>query len=350
MRRLAWSNEQYLYNRECDRTGKKILSEYAPDNPRPIWDFRAWNSDSYNPLAYGREIDFDTSLVQQFHELEQNVPHPNVATDMDNENSDYIHQAGHAKNSYLMFHASYIEDCYYGYGVKKAKSCVDCYYAHESEFCYESVDIKGCSSVKWSQSCQNCQESSFLLDCIGCSQCFMCYGLRNKSYCILNKQYSKEEYLTKISELSIYSAQDVIHVRNRFEVFVQNQPIRNDRNVMVENVHGNYLYQAKDTFHSYDCSDIQDCKYCTQLQLGTKNCYDMYQFGINMDHCLDTSQTGYNISNCLFSYALIDNCTNLMYCFNCFSSRDSLLCYGLKKNKYCILNKQYSESEYQILA
>ncbi len=28
----------------------------------------------------------------------------------------------------------------------------------------------------------------------GCSDCFGCVGLRNKSYCILNKQYTKEEY------------------------------------------------------------------------------------------------------------------------------------------------------------
>jgi hypothetical protein len=27
-----------------------------------------------------------------------------------------------------------------------------------------------------------------------CSNCFGCISLRNKSYCILNKQYSKEEY------------------------------------------------------------------------------------------------------------------------------------------------------------
>jgi hypothetical protein len=31
-------------------------------------------------------------------------------------------------------------------------------------------------------------------NCHGCNDCFGCIGLRNKQYCILNKQYSKEEY------------------------------------------------------------------------------------------------------------------------------------------------------------
>lgn len=30
--------------------------------------------------------------------------------------------------------------------------------------------------------------------CIECEYCFGCVGLKKKKYCILNKQYSKEEY------------------------------------------------------------------------------------------------------------------------------------------------------------
>ena len=43
-----------------------------------------------------------------------------------------------------------------------------------------------------------CFYSYFLNDC---SFCFGCIGLKNKSYCILNKQYTKEERYEKVDEI-----------------------------------------------------------------------------------------------------------------------------------------------------
>jgi hypothetical protein len=34
----------------------------------------------------------------------------------------------------------------------------------------------------------------YSFNCYGCNEVFGCFGLRNKSYCILNKQYTKEDY------------------------------------------------------------------------------------------------------------------------------------------------------------
>ena len=92
-RQMSWSNELYLYKNTCALTGKQIVSEYAPENPRPVWGFRDWFSDTYDPLKYGREVDLSKSILEQLYEREKTVPHPNVATDLMNENSDYTHQA-----------------------------------------------------------------------------------------------------------------------------------------------------------------------------------------------------------------------------------------------------------------
>lgn len=43
-------------------------------------------------------------------------------------------------------------------------------------------------------------------NCIGCSYVFGCSGLRNKSYCIFNKQYAEEEY-TKTLKIIIKQMQ-----------------------------------------------------------------------------------------------------------------------------------------------
>ncbi len=50
-------------------------------------------------------------------------------------------------------------------------------------------------SIEW---CNNIYYSYFMIDC---SFCLWCVGLKNKSYCILNKQYTKEERYQKVDEI-----------------------------------------------------------------------------------------------------------------------------------------------------
>jgi hypothetical protein len=44
--------------------------------------------------------------------------------------------------------------------------------------------------------------------CEACSFCLGCVGLKNKSYCILNKQYSKEERYEKVDEIFMQMEKD----------------------------------------------------------------------------------------------------------------------------------------------
>jgi len=142
MRRMAWCNEMYLYPNTCQLCKKNIIAQFGQDNPRPTLCVECWWSDKWSALNYGREIDWNRSFFEQLHELELSVPHSCVSTDISNINSEYTHHAGQEKNCYLIFHATFAEDCYYGYGVKKAKNCVDVHYCHQSEFCYECIDVK----------------------------------------------------------------------------------------------------------------------------------------------------------------------------------------------------------------
>ncbi|MBU1757666.1 hypothetical protein KKG31_00495 [Patescibacteria group bacterium] len=45
-----------------------------------------------------------------------------------------------------------------------------------------------CSMALFSKDMLYCES------CDACENCFGCVSLRNKSYCILNKQYTQEEY------------------------------------------------------------------------------------------------------------------------------------------------------------
>lgn len=46
----------------------------------------------------------------------------------------------------------------------------------------------------FSYNCWTSSELAYCIDCYDTKNCFGCIGLRNKQYCILNKQYTKEQY------------------------------------------------------------------------------------------------------------------------------------------------------------
>ncbi len=346
MRRMAWCNEGTLYNRKCDLTGKPIVSEFSPANPRKVYSVQAWWGDGWDPLSYGRDFDFNRPFFEQFHELELAVPHQCVQIESGDINSDYTHQAGQNKNCYFIFHATFAEDCYYGYGVKKAKDCVDTHYCHGSELCYECVDVKDCNDLAWCQDCTSCSSSSFLRDCVGCMDCFMCVGLRNKKYCFLNEQLSEAAYKQLLKEVNTGSYQEVQKYLQKFKELQSKHPFRYLQNAMIENSLGDYLYKSKNAQFCFDCSDIEDCKYLSQVQLRAKDCYDIYQFGINMELCYEGAMIGSNATNVRFSHIAVGQVSNLTYCMHCYHSSENFGCFSLKKNKFCIFNKQYSEEDY----
>ncbi len=102
-----------------------------------------------------------------------------------------------AKNCRECFHSYEAEDCAYGEHVwRNAKDCVDVSTAgRNASTIYNSIntgiDVSNCVS------CAQAWSSTFMeyaLNCFNSNHCLGSAGLRKKDYCILNKQYSKDEY------------------------------------------------------------------------------------------------------------------------------------------------------------
>ena len=68
-RRLCWRNELGLHHRKCDLTGEGIVSLYSSDKSYKVYSQNAWWSDEWDPLSYGRDVDFDRPFFPQFEEL-----------------------------------------------------------------------------------------------------------------------------------------------------------------------------------------------------------------------------------------------------------------------------------------
>jgi hypothetical protein len=98
-------------------------------------------------------------------------------------------------------HASFV--------VMKIKDSMDVGFCGRSERNYEALNTSSNSSnVKFSYSSKESSDSEFLLNCNNCTNCFGCIGLKNVSYCILNKQYKVEEYWKKVDEIKTEMLQD----------------------------------------------------------------------------------------------------------------------------------------------
>ena len=348
-RRMAWCNEGTLYFAECALCKKKVMSQFSPESARTAYCRDCWWSDSWNPLDYASSVDFERPILSQLKELLEAVPHCHTHTDLSSENSEYSHHAGHQKNCYMTFHCSFAEDCYYGYGIKKATSCVDCHYCHESELCFECIDVLGGYDLAWCQECRNCSSSRFLYDCIGCKNCFLCTGLRNQEYCFLNEKMSRREYQSKIAAIDLGSWKTAQIILKKYLALRSKHTRKCMQTLMTENCIGNNLYNSRDCYLCFDSSDLEYCNYCSQIQFGARHCHDIYQFGIEIEMCFDCAMIGYNIYNCRFCYDLLEQCSNLEYCLSCHSTKDCLACFGLKRSQYCILNKQYSKEDYHAL-
>jgi hypothetical protein len=102
-----------------------------------------------------------------------------------------------AKNCFYCFDTSGdLEDCkfvvYAGYGLKDS---YDCYSTGlNAELLYENVVGVGSSNSQFNVRIINSHNIKFSIDCFVSSHLFGCIGLRHKQYCILNKQYTKQEY------------------------------------------------------------------------------------------------------------------------------------------------------------
>ncbi len=71
-----------------------------------------------------------------------------------------------------------------------------------SSMLYGTTNIGSQSSnVKFSVSSKFSRDSEFIFNCNNVHHCFMSFGLRDKSYCILNIQYSKEKYYELIDKI-----------------------------------------------------------------------------------------------------------------------------------------------------
>ncbi|MCF7830409.1 hypothetical protein K9M41_00190 [Candidatus Gracilibacteria bacterium] len=167
------NKEYYFLNQKCTK------EEYEEK-------LKGISLDNFNELQ---------KMRTQFKEFMKKFPHK-FMEGVHNENvlGNYL---VNCKNAFNCFDSRNLWDCKYVLqafdDLKDAMDCKEC--GDKAELLYE-CDICGYNvhSLRFCSHCFGVTQSDYSYYLRNSQNCFGCVGLHNAKYCILNKQYSKEEY------------------------------------------------------------------------------------------------------------------------------------------------------------
>lgn len=137
---------------------------------------------------------------QQFADLIASSLHrENQNMNTENCTGDYL---ANCKNCHDSFEVTSGEDCKFCDSIKLCKDIYDAFgHCVNSELQYEVLATGRSQKMSFCFNNDGCHDVSYSAFCNNSSYLFGCVGIRNKSYCIFNKQYTKEEYETLLPKI-----------------------------------------------------------------------------------------------------------------------------------------------------
>ena len=352
VRRLIWRNERALYKRSCNNCKEDIISIHDSDSSFKVFCHKCWWSDQWDPMFFGLSYDFTKPFFNQFQSLFNKVPLVALVVSGNQVNSDYTNFAANARNCYLYFGGGSNEQVAYSKNISFSKDCLDIFNGSKLELCYDDIQCERSYRLFFSEKCEDCNDSMFLFDCRNCQNCFGCANLRNKNYCIWNKQYNRDEYLNKLKEFELGNFENPQKLKSQFWDFCRKVIHKYANLINAQNSSGDNLFNAKNCKNCFDIFgiDSENCKYTHWVTVGVKDSYDNYGMP-KAERVYETVAIGFDSnenSDYYFDF-FVRNSSRVHYSHGCISCHDVFGCIGLQNKQYCILNKQYTKEEYKKL-
>jgi hypothetical protein len=218
--------------------------------------------------------------------------------------------------------------------------------SHNSELCYMMEDTIGSYGCQFAFDSKNCKNCYYVSDCSNCSECILCANLSNKSYCINNTQYGKSEYLAKKAELINGSYKKQQELFKKFREMRNKRIVKFSHMVNCQDCSGDYLKNSKNCHNCFDGGESEDVLNCIFVYNG-KDCFNCSMIGHGSELCYNEVAT-MEATDCMFSYFVFES-SGLLYCDISVGSHDCFGCVGVNRKNHCILNKQYSKTDYEKL-
>lgn len=174
--------EYHIFNEPHTKEGyEKKISELNLGNPQQLDQVR-------QQIA--------SFFLKHPHRFYQGVHNENIS-------GNYI---TNCKNAHQCFDTDNVEDCKYCVGLRNGKDAFDVYHygctlTNEQLYMCEAVG-HGAVNVLFSKLIWGGSSNVlYSYECFSVKNCFGCAGLQRDEYCILNKQYTKEEYEELVPKL-----------------------------------------------------------------------------------------------------------------------------------------------------
>lgn len=344
MNRFAFVNSINLYKRDNNAPGKgnKIISFVPPVSPLIVYDLDSYIK-NFDSNTYGVFYDYSKSFLNQFFDLRLKVPQPAIIRDPSSINSEYSINGRNLKNGYYVSGGWNSENLWYCNLATDSRNVMDAFSVHFIENSYELVSCEKCYNSRYLYFSDNCVDSNFLYDCNNCTDCFGCVNLRNKSNCIFNVQYTRDEYKKQISEVNLKSRKSVKEISEEFWKFVKSQPARAERHERTVDVSGTNISDSKDCHDVFDTVKSTHVFHCGNV-VANHDSMDAAVSG-GSERLYSTIAVGSKSSNVKFSFAS-KFITESEFLINCRNINNCFACVGLDNKNYCIFNRQYEKEEY----
>ncbi|MFA6992624.1 MAG: hypothetical protein WC269_05120, partial [Candidatus Gracilibacteria bacterium] len=301
VRRMTWRNERTLYHRKCDATGKDIITMFSPEQKLVVYDRDYWWSDKWDQLNSGRDYDFQRPFFDQFKELFEKAPLPNLAIS-NVVDSDYGNHNADMKNCYLTYACFGNEDLAYSAGAVNCKNSLDLYKGFNIMQCYDVTLSSDLNRVFFTYDSDESVNCAFLHACKNMIDCLGCINMRNKSNCIFNEQCTKEEYKTERAKYDFGSYKGLCEFRKKFADFIKQHPRRHGFVQKSQNCIGDNILNCKNVYMGFDLyGGVEDSKYIIHGWEHVQDVYDAYGFGASLSNSYEIVDTGLEATRNLFA-------------------------------------------------
>jgi hypothetical protein len=351
-RRLIYMHNFQVYKRACDLCKKEVMSVYAPDADCVAYCPACWWSDNWDPMQYGREYDFSRPFFEQFGELSRRVPVRGLLVDLRTfATAPYNNYDGHLKNCYLLFFTDDNDDCAYGTYMRDVKWSLDSSFIMQSENCYDCMHtFKVSGGIGFRSHVTESVNCAFLKDSSNCQNCFASANLRGKKYVAFNKQYSKEEYQKFIAQWDLGSYREYRTVQQLAEAHWKTLPPKPIFDDLSVNYTGDNIFESKNVKDSYEVVGAEDSRFVLLMKTApVRDAYDHSEWGNNSNRTYECVTVGDHAADICFSQDCGEGTRDARYCKLALGCSNVFGCVGVRKKQYCILNKQYTEKEYNEL-
>jgi len=342
-RRILFRNEINFYRRKCDLCKKDIISIYKKEVSFPVYCHECWYSDKWDIFSYGMAYDFEVNFIEQLNSLFKTIPRL-ALTQIKSLNSEYTNFSAENKNCYLCVIALGNENCTYSSTIFYSRDCFDCLDISRCELCYQCLRCDRCSRSSFCSFSENLIDCIFCYDCRGLINCFGCVGLRNKSYCWLNEQLTKDDYKKRLekyfSDLSFRAEEE-----GKFITLLLSFPHRYAYIIKSSDSIGDYIVNSKRCLNCFKVQEMIDSKNIVRASEMKDSMEVSFDDRSELSYEIMSGEQDYKFSfgnTCWYS-------SEIQYCSFCFDSQSLFACIGLRNKSYCILNKQYTKEEYEKL-